>query len=216
MATSTKAQPKTATLLSADIPAPATLTVSPDLVSQRYRLSVRQYDQMTLAGVIAEDEQVELIEGLLVTKMSRNRPHIVAGKKGLRVLSQIISPGWHVAKEDPIVASDSSKPEPDLAIVRGDAEDYLDRDVTAEDVALVIEIAESSLSVDQTDMAHVYSSSGIAVYWIVNLVDQQVEVYTNPGPDGYQSSQIFKAGQEVPVLIDGHGAGRISVAEILP
>jgi Uma2 family endonuclease len=81
--------------------------------------------------------------------MSRNRPHIVAGKKGLRVLSTILPPRWHVATEDPIVASDWSKPEPDLAIVRGDAEDYLDHDVSARDVALVIEIAESSLSIDQ-------------------------------------------------------------------
>ncbi len=103
-----------------------------------------------------------------------------------------------------------------MAIVRGDAEDYLDHDVTASDVALVIEIAESSLSIDQKDMARVYSESGIPVYWIVNLVDHQVEVYTAPGPDGYQSSEILKPGQDVVVLIDGVEAGRIAVADILP
>ena len=211
MATITPAQP---TVLTAS--PPSISPVGRELVSKRYRLSVRQYEKMTAAGVIAEDDPLELIEGLLVTKMSRNRPHIVAGNKGLKVLSRILPPGWHVAKEDPIVASDWSKPEPDLAIVRGDAEDYLDHDVTASDVALVIEIAESSLSIDQKDMARVYSTSGIPVYWIVNLIDHQGEVYTAPGPDGYHSSEILKPGQEVAVLIDGVEAGRIAVADILP
>ena len=180
-----------------DSPAPS-FPIRLEVLSRLRRLTVRQFDQMTAAGLIAEDEPVELIEGLLVTKMSRKRPHIVAGKKGLKVLSSIIPSGWHVAKEDPVVVSDWSKPEPDLAVVRGEGADYLDHDVTAADVALVIEIAESSLSIDQNEMGRIYASSGIPTYWIVNLVDNQVEVYTNPGPNGYQSSQILKAGQDVP------------------
>ncbi len=163
-----------------------------------------------------ENDTVELIEGLVVIKMSRNRPHIVAGNMGLQVLSRILPTGWYVAKEDPVVTSDWSKPEPDLAIVRGKAKDYLGHDVTARDVALVIEIAVSSLSIDQKDMARVYASSGIPVYWIVNLVDNQLEVYTNPGPDGFQSGQVLKPGQEVAVSIDGVEIGRIAVNDILP
>ena len=70
-------------------------------------------------GTIAEDERVELIEGLLVAKSRRNRPYIVAGNKGLRILWRMIPPGWHVAKGVPIQASDWSRPEPDLAVIRG-------------------------------------------------------------------------------------------------
>ena len=70
-------------------------------------------------GTIGDAEKIELIEGLLVTKMGRNRPHVQASKKGLAALLRIAPPGWHVAKEDPFVASDWSKPEPDLALVRG-------------------------------------------------------------------------------------------------
>lgn len=193
-----------------------TIAASPSIIAQLYRLTVRQVDQMTTAGVIAEDDPLELIEGLLVIKMSRNRPHIVSGKKGLMVLSRVIPPGWHVAKEDPVVASDWSKPEPDLAIVRGAAEDYLDRDVTAADLALAIEIAESSLSIDQNEMARIYASSRIPVYWIVNLVARQLEVYSNPGPNGYQTIQILSPADQAPVVIEGREVGRISVAEILP
>jgi len=198
------------------ISTPPAIAASADLVSSLYLLTVWQFDQMIEDGLIAEDDPVELIEGLLVTKMSRKRPHSVAGKKGLRVLSRIIPGGWHVAKEDPIVASDWSKPEPDLAIVRGLGEDHLERDVMAADVPLVIEIAESGLSLDRTDQARVYSLSGIPAYWIVNLVDLQVEVYTDPSPGGYQSSQVLTPGQHVPVVIDGSEVNRIAVADILP
>ena len=140
---------------------PPTITPSPSLASGLYRLTVRQYDRMIDDGTIAEDNRVELIEGLLVNKMGRKRLHIVADNKGLRLLSSIVPRGWYVAKEDPIVVSDWNEPEPDLAIVRGQAEDYIEHDVTAADVALVVEIAESSLAADQTDMARVYAVSGI-------------------------------------------------------
>jgi Uma2 family endonuclease len=186
------------------------------LSSSLYRLTVRQYDRMIHDSIIREGDRVELVEGLLVTKMGRNRPHVQAGVRGLRLLSVLVPGGWHVRKEDPIVASDWSKPEPDLAVVRGRDEDYDERDVTSADVALVVEIADSSLPADQQDMARVYSASGIAIYWIINLVDQQVEVYSDPGSAGYQSTQIKKPGEEVPVVIDGALVGQIAVSELLP
>jgi Uma2 family endonuclease len=195
---------------------PPSITPSPQLASGLYRLTVRQYDRMIDDGTIVEDNRVELIEGLLVNRMGRKRPHIVAGNKGLRLLSGIVPNGWYVAKEDPIVVSDWSKPEPDLAVVRGQAEDYIERDVMAADVALVVEIAESSLAADQTDMTRVYAASDIPIYWIVNLVDRQLEVYSNPGPNGYSSVLILKPGQDLPVIIDGVEVGRIAVADMLP
>jgi len=189
---------------------------SPDLVSRLYRLTVVQFDQMVDRGVIEEDDQVDLIEGLLVTKMGKKRPHIQAGVRGLRLLSRVVPTTWHVRKEDPIVTSAWGKPEPDLAVVRGRDEDYDDRDVTAADVALVVEIADSSLPIDRSDMALVYSSSGIPVYWIVNLVDGQVEVNSDPGPAGYQSSQVMSPGQDIPVVVDGFEVGRIAATDLLP
>ncbi len=152
--------------------------LSPWLASRLYRFTVNQYDKLIEHRTIAENERDELIEGVLVNKMGRNRPHIVAGNKGLRMLSGIIPNGWYIAKEDPVVVSDWSKPEPDLAIVRGQAEDYIDHDVTASDLALVVEIAESSLSTDQQDMAQIDASNAIPLYWIIKLVDRCVEVYS--------------------------------------
>ena len=65
-------------------------------------------------------------------------------------------------------------------------------------------------------MAFVYGAAGIPVYWIVNLMDRQVEVYTGPGPDGYASREDFREGTDVRVVIDGVEVGRIAVADILP
>jgi hypothetical protein len=64
--------------------------------------------------------------------------------------------------------------------------------------------------------AAVYGPAGVPVYWIINLVHRQVEVYTNPGPEGYRSSAIFTEGQSVPVVIDGQPLGQIAVADVLP
>jgi Uma2 family endonuclease len=194
----------------------ATFLPSPDLVSGLYRLTVRQFDRMVEDGVIAEKDRVELIEGLPVAKIGKKRPYVQAGVRGLRLLSRVLPSSWHVRKEDPIVTSEGGKPEPDLAVVRGQVEDYDERDVMAADVALVVEIAESSLAIDRSDMARVYAASGIAAYWIVNLIDHQIEVHSDPARTGYQSIQILRPGQHVPVLIDGSEVGRIPAEELLP
>ena len=196
---------------------PFPIAVSPHLASRLSRLTVKQYDRMIEDRTFDNAEDVELIEGLLVTKIGRNRPHVQAGKKGLAALLRITPPGWHVAKEDPLVASDYSKPEPDLALVRGRVEDYANRDVTAGDIGLVVEIADSSLAADREVMGRLYAAGGIPVYWIVNLIDQWVETYTSPdSASGYRSRADFRPGEEIPIVIDGQEVGRIAVAELLP
>jgi len=181
-------------------------------------ITVEQYDRMIEAGIIGEHDRVELIEGRLVPKMGRKRPHVQAGKRSFRALSRILAPGWHVAKEDPIVVSDLSKPEPDLSIVRGDLDDYDDRDVSASDLALVVEIAQWSLTDDRTVMARIYAASGIPVYWIINLGDYLVEVYSHPDrySGRYTSHVDYKLGENVPVVIEGREIARVAVADLLP
>jgi Uma2 family endonuclease len=128
----------------------------------------------------------------------------------------VFSTGWHVRSGKPIrIPQRASMPEPDRYVARGDIRDYLSRDPEPADVALVVEIADSSLR-DDRDMAQVYGTGGIPIYWTVNLVDRQVEVYSDPGPAGYQSHHIFKPGQNIPVVADAKVVGRIAVSDILP
>ena len=184
--------------------------------SRIYRLSVEQYDRMVEANILAADDRVELIEGILVTKMGRNRPHIQAGNKGFRALSRLVGEGWHVRKEDPAVVSTWSKPEPDLAVIRGTIEDYNDRDVPAADIGLAIEIAESTLDTDRREKMPVYAASRIPFYWIINLVDHQLEVFSEPEGREYRKAEVFSGGQDVPVILDGAEAGLIRVADLFP
>jgi Uma2 family endonuclease len=181
-------------------------------------ITIEQYDRMIEAGIIGEHDRVELIEGRLVPKIGRKRPHIQAGKRSFRALSSIMAAGWHVAKEDPIVVSDLSKPEPDLSVVRGDVDDYGDRDVSASDLALVVEIAQWSLTDDRTVMARIYAASGIPVYWIINLGDHLIEVYSHPDQYSgrYTSHVDYRLGENVPVVIEGREIARIAVADLLP
>jgi Uma2 family endonuclease len=206
--------------MAATTPLRPTAAPGPCLASALYRLTVRQYDRMIDEGTIPGEERVELIEGLLVAKPSRKRSGIVAGNKCLRVLWRVVPPGWHVAKGVPIVASDWSKPEVDLAVIRGEVEDYDDRDVLAADVALVVEIAATlrvpGVPADRTDMARMYALAGIPVYWVVHLAEGQIELLSEPFRDGYQSHQVFGCGQDVPVVVAGLEAGWIAVSDLLP
>jgi Uma2 family endonuclease len=84
------------------------------------------------------------------------------------------------------------------------------------DVGLVVEVSRTTLSEDRQHQARVYAQAGIPVYWIINLVDRQVEVYTSPGPSGYGSRVDFKPGQQVTVTIGGQQLAPIAVDDILP
>ena len=124
--------------------------------------------------------------------------------------------GWYIRSERVLkIPGYASMPEPDLVIVRGTWRDYKSRYPEPADTALVVEVAYSSLSEDRA-MAGIYAAGGVPIYWIVNLVHRQVEVYAEPGPGGYQSRRIFKPGRRVPVVLAGVEVGRIRVADILP
>ena len=140
--------------------------------------------------------------------MTQNHPHCTADELCGKAL-QGIPGGWHVRSAKPIRLPDQvSKPEPDRCVVRGTIRDYSHRSPGSADIAMIVEVSDSSLS-DDRKLARVYGGSGIPAYWIVNLVDRQVEVYTLPYPDGYHSRQDFAPGQLLPVVIDGVEVGRI-------
>jgi len=128
----------------------------------------------------------------------------------------VIPPGWYIRAAKPIrIPRRASKPEPDRAVVRDTIRDYARRDPDPPGVALAVEVSDTSLR-DDREPARVYGDGGIAIYWIINLVDRRVEVYTDPSQDGYRSRTEYRPGQDVPVVIGGAGVGRIPVDDLLP
>jgi Uma2 family endonuclease len=183
------------------------------------RWTVEEYHTMIRAGVFSRDEQFELLEGWVVPKMSRNPPRDVALELTNGELRRRLPPGWHVRVQSAITTHDS-EPEPDLALVRGDARAYGFRHPAPQDIALVVEVSESSLSEDRRQKYRVYASAAIPVFWIVNVVDGQVEVFSGPsgvsGTPSFARHDIYKAGQEIPLLIDGRAAEPVAVNDLLP
>jgi Uma2 family endonuclease len=180
------------------------------------RLTVERYEAMVESGILTKHDRFVLINGYLVTKVTKNPPHAVATELVRDELIGLVSPAqWRVMVEAPVRIPDYNEPEPDVALARGKAKNYAKRHPGPADLALVVEVAESSVSEDRK-LARVYGPAGIPVYWIVNLKANQVEVYTGPRRGGYAKRRVFTAGQSVPVVIDGVEVGRIAVAEILP
>lgn len=184
-----------------------------------WRFSVAQYHQMIRLGILTDDDPVELLEGWIIHKMPKNPPHRAATKLTRNALEEIVPEGWYVDAQEPITLLDS-EPEPDVVVVRGNTRDYLDRHPGSQDLALVVEIADSTLERDRSSKKRLYARAGIPVYWIVNLPEQKLEVYTEPidlsQEPTYQQRQDYSLSDEVSVAIEGREVGRLTVQDLLP
>lgn len=183
------------------------------------RLSVDAYHRLLETGIIEENNSTELLEGYLVLKMAKNPPHAVTLRKTLRRIVPLLPAGWDQCSQDPVTLIDS-EPEPDVAIVRGDGTTYIRRHPRPADIGLVIEVSDATLESDQKDKTRIYARSAVVAYWIVNIPQRQVEVYTLPtgGPaePHYGQCQIYPSGSAVPFILDGALVGHIPVDELLP
>lgn len=183
------------------------------------RLSIEQYHAMIQSGILTDDDSVELLEGWLIFKMPKNPPHRATTRLVRTALENILPPGWYVDSQEPITLS-NSEPEPDIVVVRGDTRQYLDRHPGAEDIAMVIEVSDTTLQRDRTVKKRIYARAGIAIYWIVNLVEEQVEVYSQPiveveQPD-YSQRLDFGRSAVIPIMIEGIEICAIAVNSLLP
>jgi Uma2 family endonuclease len=181
-----------------------------------YRLSVEQYEAMVASGTFRDHDRFQLINGCLVAKMTQNPPHTIADDLCGDALARAL-PGWYIRPAKPLrIPERSSMPEPDRCVVRGSKRDYVARHPGPNDVVMVVEAADTSLPQDRAMATHVAGPAGIAVYWILNLIDRQIEVYTGATPTGYESRVDYKPGDVVPVAIDGQRVAEVAVQDILP
>ena len=143
-------------------------------------VTVEQYHQLSAAGIIAEP--TELLRGVIIERMTRSPRHVYLVRFLNRWLQKHVPAGFHVRKEEPLTLSDS-EPEPDLAVVRGEDEDYRHAHLGNEE--FIIEMAFTSLELDR-EKGVVYAAAGVPEFWIVIPEEQAVEVYTSPSAAGYE------------------------------
>lgn len=184
-----------------------------------WRLGLEQYHAMARAGILTENDPVELLEGWLVYKMTKDPPHTFATQQIRLAIEQFAPTGWFVNVQEPITVG-NSEPEPDIVVIRGSRREYLDRHPGPRDVEFVIEVADSTLRVDRGLKKRVYARAGIPVYLLVNLFDKQIGVYSQPTGAGkhpdYQIRQDYLGADELSLIIDGREIGRLTVKELLP
>ena len=200
-----------------------TLTVPaappPSYLSRLRRFTVDEYHQLIAKGIIREGEAVELREGWLVYRTTHNPPHAVTLVLTFKAVGTCLPSGYTFRVQLPI-ALPNSEPQPDIAIARGTDRDYLARHPLPSDLPALIEVSDSSLDEDREEMGQMYARSSIPVYWVVNIPDSQVEVYSDPTGDcvapSYRRRQDYHRGDRVPLVLDGVEVARIAVNDLLP
>jgi Uma2 family endonuclease len=180
------------------------------------RISVDRYEQMIGSGVLGEDDPIELLNGVMVWKMPKDPMHSTVSRRCARMIERLLPVGWHVRKEEPVRIPDYDEPEPGIAVVRGEDDLYEKRHPGPGDVALIIEVAESSLLRDWGEKRAIYARAGIPGYWIINLIDRQLESHSRPTGGAYPPPTVLGLADSVELIIEGHVAGRIAVADVLP
>ncbi len=183
------------------------------------RFSVDEYHRLIDAAILTDEDKVELLEGYVVQNSPRNPAHDGTIDLVNSCLTGHLPAGWCLRIQSAVTLTDS-EPEPDVAAVRGNHRSYLSRHPHASDVGLIVEIANTSLDRDREDKTRIYARAGVPYYWIVNLPDACVEVYTQPsGPaarPGYAQRQDYGAGDAIPLLLDGATVGTVAAADLLP
>jgi Uma2 family endonuclease len=184
---------------------------------QAVRWTVDEYHQMADLGWF-QGKRVELIDGTILERPVPNSPHVVAMHLTEEVLRSTFGADFWVRTQSPLNLGPASEPMPDIAVVPGKPRDYTAHPTTA---LLVVEIGDSSLSYDRKEKASLYARAGLADYWIVNLVNGQLEVCRDPVPDplqtfgfGYSSRTILHLGDAIAPLAALNTP--IAVADLLP
>ena len=145
------------------------------------RWTREEYYRMGELGLF-HGQRVELIEGEIMVLSPQNWPHSSTVDRVSEALRRVLGTGFWVRTQFPLNLG-TSDPEPDVSVVLGRREDYSDHPTTA---VLIVEVSDSSLTYDRTRKASLYARAGIADYWIVNLVNNQLEVHRDPRPDPAQ------------------------------
>ena len=182
-------------------------------------VTVAEYHDLIADGTLTPDARVELVNGWLVETMPQKPDHSYSAEVIRDVFDTLGLSGWVARSEKPLTLA-HGEPEPDYALVRGPRSNYRTRHPGPSDVGLLVEVARSSLDFDRGVKSAHYAAEMIAVYWIINLVDEVVEVYTQPSgpaadPD-YAGRTDYNRGDSIPVVLDGVEVGRIAVNDLLP
>jgi Uma2 family endonuclease len=178
------------------------------------RWSVNEYFGFVHQGGIHPDERVELLDGLVVAMSPQDPRHAAAIMFAGRALERLLRDRATLRNQLPLILGDRSVPEPDLAIVPGGALDYVEAHPTT--ALLVVEVSDSSLPQDRLTKAAIYARGGVPEYWIVNLVDDRVDVFREPLPRRGRYRRICEANRGERLEVVAFPGESVAVDDLVP
>ena len=173
-----------------------------------------EYYKAYTSGLFGPDERLELIRGEIKEKMPQRPRHATGVRKLERVLLRFENDAYHVRSQAPITLLNDSEPEPDLVVARGSLETFEERHPIAEELVLVVEVSDTTLTYDRTEKARLYAEAGIVEYWVLNVAGGYLEVRRDPEEGEYHSLQTIRSGGNIAPLFSLETP--IRVAEFLP
>lgn len=156
-----------------------------NLQIMRRLITVEEYHQMIEAGILGEDEHVELIDGEIIKMAAIGSPHASCVDRLNEFFITRLPGRATVRIQNPVCLGEHSEPEPDLAIVHRYEKGYIERHPNPDEVYLIIEVADSSLEFDREIKLPLYAKAGIPEVWVVDLPGECIEIYQEPSPFGY-------------------------------
>ena len=162
-----------------------------------HRWTVEDYHQMADAGVFAPEARVELIDGEVYDMMPIGPFHAGVTAPLVRFFNRMAGDRWLVWPQNPLRLDDLSEPVPDVALLKPSKDDYTSSHPTAEDVLLIIEVADSTVNHDRGKKLPAYAKAGIPEFWLVNLSKRKLEVYRKPHYLGYDEHSVYSPGQSI-------------------
>lgn len=165
--------------------------------------TVQRYEKLIAAGILEEDEKLELINGQILKMSPVGNRHAACVELLADLLRENIAPALQVRMQNPVVLDDFSEPEPDLALVNRREDYYRDGHPRLTDIHLLIEVSDTSLEKDRNIKIPFYASCGVKEVWIVNLEDSVVERYWSPEQGEYQKQKEYSSFSELPLPMNG-------------
>jgi len=176
-----------------------------------------EYYAMGDAGVFGE-ERVELLGGVIWALPAQTPQHFAAAEATADALGAAFGIGSDVRRRGPLTLGNDTEPEPDVAVVAGSFQDYADHHPAPPEMLLLVEVSDATLAKDRGEKAEAYARAGIVDYWIVNLVNRQLEVHRDPGPlptgHGYKLRRVLLEGESTAPLLAPDRP--VNVTDLLP
>jgi Uma2 family endonuclease len=162
---------------------------------EKWVFTVDEYHRMSEAGILTDADRVELIEGEIIKMSPIGKQHAACVNRLNSILNRKAGDAAIISVQNPVRLDDYSEPQPDVALLRP-REDFYSRELPgAEDVLLIIEVADTSVEYDRSVKLPLYAKANISETWLANIKEDRIEAYSQPDNGIYQNARLIKRGE---------------------